>query len=220
MSVLELPRCKHGHLMTRQNISSRGTCLLCHALVERRRYRRLHPPRTVCKNGLHELTPENIVPGTQGRCLACRRARGKRSYQAIKADQARWADFLEACRIRKEGERRRAGVPAKQWSAEQLAKRTGGEGKHGGRTVDPEPFLRWLGEWLFYHPEVTLESIAVRAGSSARTVRAARERRVARVRLELVDRFLVATGESPALLDHLYPLIEEDQADDRHRQAA
>ena len=85
------------------------------------------------------------------------------------------------------------------------------------QTYDAAPFMVWLTNYLRHNPHETLESLAIRAGSTPRTVRRWQSGNVARASLGAIDRFLVAAGEPPTVLeglypldDHLHPLAEEN----------
>lgn len=48
----------------------------------------------MCRNGLHELTPGNVIPGSIERCVQCRRDRGARTRAKAKRRQILHRDFL------------------------------------------------------------------------------------------------------------------------------
>lgn len=205
--------CSKGHRLTVATISKYGVCAHC-----KHDYNVSHPSREttfklrgpVCKNG-HVRTDENtyVSPSGSFACRVCSRASAKARRKTRRADPKGLSRRNEANRIRNEAKRRAAGIPERNWSARTLAKR-----RRVQRTdtyeVAPGPFLEWLDGWLARNPG-QLSTLSARAGSAIRSVRSMREGEVEVIRLDLVDRYLLAAGEVPAVLNDLYPLADSHE---------
>lgn len=201
----EAVSCDNGHRMTARTVGYGGGCLLCRA--ESRpapRVPRHRPYVTHCRNG-HPRTPEDT--DSKGRCMVCARKTAKANYRAMMDDPSRHVAWKEYNRFRQEKYRRERGAATRNWSPETLVKRNGGwASRHAERVVDPAPFLSWLDDWFKHHPTTTREQLCRRAGSAPRTIFTMRAGDSERIHLSVVDRFLLAAGESPHVLSELYPL--------------
>ncbi len=206
--------CSKGHRLTVATISKYGLCAHC-----KHDYNVSHPSREttfklrgpVCKNG-HVRTTENtyISPSGSFSCRVCSRAWNKAQRKTRQADPKGLTARNEANRIRGEAKRRAAGIPERNWSAKTLAKRRR-VAPGGMYEVAPGPFLEWLDRWEARNPG-ELARLSARAGSAIRSVRSMREGEVTMIRLDLVDRYLLAAGEVPAVLNELYPLDDHEHA--------
>lgn len=191
------PVCSRGHVLTRASLDGRGRCRLCKSEADRRRYK---PPRgyrlsEMCRNG-HLRIPENMSPS--GRCRLCQRDANVRRMARLRADPERYALFLEANRIREESKRRKAGVPARNWTRE--SGRLPGWHSGHGELLSVRPLLEWLSG-------LDANALCRRAGVPLRRLYAIGHGEQDGVSLHTVDRLLSAAGEEYRLLQ-LYPLDE------------
>ena len=206
-----IPRevCPRGH----DNVSpytrrANGECRQCgrdRAIAVDRRAGHLDR-KLFCRNG-HLRTVENTAK--DGRCKDCAKASRQRTKKHRPPDPLGRTARNERNRIRLEAQRRAAGIPARNWSEESLKKRTRPAPWKVRREVDAGLFVEWFERWYARHPDESLEDLSRAAGSSRRLLYALKTGERSTVRLDVVDRFLVAAGEPPSVLDELYPLDHE-----------
>jgi hypothetical protein len=211
--------CSRGHVLTLDKVDKYGACLHCkhdHNVSQSPRpsgSRKGRAPYRLserCKNG-HKRTAKNtyITPQGYRACRICQRKVQKRARVLRAPDPLGLTLRNESGRIRKAAQRRAAGIPERKWSAKTLAKRqTRLRSREGAPLRVPcGPFLAWLDDYLAVNPAVTMAQLARCADSSERTIWSMQNGEYAGMNLDIVDRFIQAAGESPAVLMSLYPLV-------------
>lgn len=181
-----------------------GSCRQCGRDRSEARKRSLGalPRAEFCRNG-HPRKSE--LTGPRGECLICQRAQQRKYRQLRKPDPLGHSRRNETNRIWQEGKRRSLGVKPRNWSAETLEKRRRRSSMEMYE-VDPAPFLEWLESWQTMHPG-GFSGLAACAGSAPRSASSWRAGSVHKIRLDVIDRYLIAAGEVPAVLDELYPMM-------------
>jgi hypothetical protein len=212
--------CDAGHAITARSVSKRGYCYDCErdkrdrlATKARRRaaakkQRISYKRSTHCRNG-HRRAKKNT--DRRGSCRICIRTAINAREKRKRLDSAYAEDRREYQRIYGDGRRRAAGVKPRNWGPK--SKRVQAQRRRDDNVFLPvEPFLGWLSEWLRFNPEQRLGNLCRAAGSTERSVLAWRTGERGHIQIGLVDRFLVAAGEPPNLLDVLYPLDSHEYA--------
>jgi len=137
----------------------------------------------------------------------------RQTQEAVKADPVRLAHHQEYERIWSATQRRREGVPERNWGKSNNRLPGDPQSPGHGEILPVGPFMRWIEAWLARHPDVTESQLFGWAGSTPRRLSEIRRGNAKSISLSLVSRVLVAADEPPHVLHALYPLhpIVEDE---------
>jgi hypothetical protein len=143
------------------------------------------------------------LPRFYGWCDTCHHAKRKAIYEGIMADPERHAAQAERQRFAAHEDRRRAGVPERNWQAPKsrssLLPRWEDEHYPAG------PFITWWRAYQAANPLLKAENFLAGAHADAAHIRRAVSGKTPVLSLDLIDKVLVQAGESPTTLLAMYP---------------